>query len=236
MSFPSLPLRYPYSRQVRVGSQVLEFLDGSEQRWQTTQVLNHFQVQLQNLSWDDLQPLRDWFDTNKGAFQEWDFTIDGETFPHMVLEGDVLALTEDQLPELFSAALTMRQTATSGTWPNVPATYPTINAGVITQRPFSSSRAYLTVRNDLPSGKRLSYAERSTPKLSWVCSYPAITTAELIPLLQFVVARGGRTKHFSFQDPETLVVYESCRIDQDGVQVEYRGPNECSTVLSVREV
>jgi hypothetical protein len=239
MNFPTnVPLRYPYVRTVRVASQVLEFLDGSEQRWQATKPLNGFEISLQDLSWADLQAVRDWFASIKGAFQEFDFVISSETFPGMVLESDVLSMTEDQKPGLFSVSFAMRQTKTSGAWPTVPPYYPVIGSCVelITQRPFTAARAFHTVRSDLPSGPRYAFAERDTERLSWVCSYPTITTAEVLTLLKFVVAMGGRTKHFQFKDPETTLVYTNCRLNNEAVQVQYSGPNECALVLSVVDV
>jgi hypothetical protein len=236
-TFPtSVRLQYPLTRTVSSPTRVVEFLDGSEQRWRSGDVLNSFSIQWNGLRAADLAPIRQWFATIKGAYDStWSFVLGGETFPDMALEDDTLAVVENQAKRL-SVSLKFRQTAASGTWSARDARYPAIRQGVITQFPYTGTSSFLTTRNDLETGPRYAYYERATPRRGWKCSYSVIAPAELLTLMQFFVAMGGRFGSFTFTDPDSKTEYTECRFDQDAFEVSYQGRCRCSLTLTIVQI
>lgn len=123
------------------------------------------------------------------------------------------------------------------------ATYPTINGGVTTQRPFTRTRVHRTTVNTMSTGKRYTYGWRATgltglptrPLFVWELNYPVITPAEVETLEDFFRARAGRLEAFDFTDPEDGTTYPNCRFGMDAMEIRYEGPNYCSTRVVIEE-
>jgi hypothetical protein len=114
-------------------------------------------------------------------------------------------------------------------------TFPALNAaGMITQRPYSSQRRYLTTGVDLPNGVRYGEAERSTPLNYFTLVYNQIVAAEVAVLEAFFVACEGRFQTFSFTDPEGIV-RPVCRFDSDELKVTYQGYNSYGISIPITE-
>ncbi len=232
----TVPLRFPLGRKVSAPAEVVEFLDGSEQRWRTGPVLNSLSVRLNNCPASEVSAIQAWFEAQRGAYlSDWSITVGSEVLTNMALEADELAATEGE-PTRYSMALQLRQTSPSGSWPSVTAVYPGIASGArITQRPWTSKLRYLTTRNDLASGKRYAYYEWSDPKHLWTLTYPSITPAELLTLMQHFVGMGGRWGKFTFTDPDSLLDYPNCRYDMDAFEAEYVDAGHCSVSAQIAE-
>jgi uncharacterized protein DUF2460 len=77
-TFPTLKTgavaQYPAPRRLRFQNQVLRFLDGSEQRYRGySSALREWTIRLDLLDDAELAALRDFFETQKGAFGSFTF-------------------------------------------------------------------------------------------------------------------------------------------------------------------
>lgn len=239
-TFPTTVIqRVPTSRTLTVPADVVEFLDGSEQRWRSGLPLNAITLAFQDVSGADLTAMRNFIDTVKGAFDStWSITwgADGNSYPAMALNQDDLPMVAQKSNRRWTGQIKMRQVASSGSYgATASPVFPALPNGCITQRPFTQNGRYLTTRNDLPSGPRYSYFEWPTAHGLWVVSYPVITVSELTGLLNFFIAMGGRYTMFSFTDPITTVAHPHCRFDQDTFECKYMGGLQWATTLQLAE-
>jgi hypothetical protein len=237
-SFPGVTLPMPLVRRLRLPCEVVEFLDGSEQRWRSGDPLNDFEVRFSDVPAADLTSVLNFWATVKGAFDAtWTFTdVDGTAYPHMGFDQDELAAVENAKPGRFSFSLKLRQTAKDGAYAGVyAAAYPTLPNGCYTQRPYTASAKWLTTRNDLASGARYAWSEYGAPKGLWVCDYSVLTLAEMQGRIDFAVGCGGRHRGFSFTDPNDGSVHPKCRLDQDAVEARNVGAGQWATTLKLAE-
>lgn len=94
-TFPTLKtgaiIQYPAQREIRFATQVLTFIDGSEQRFQLYQSpLHRWVISVDLLDQSELHQLQEFFRTQEGASQSFSFTDpwDGTNYPNCSLEGD----------------------------------------------------------------------------------------------------------------------------------------------------
>lgn len=114
-NFPTLRtgavLQYPAQRTNQFSTQVLRFVDGSEQRFRNYQTpLRRWMIRLDLLDETELHVLREFFRTQNGAAGSFSFTDpwDGTKYPACSLESD--EMTEELKDELKGLTnLTVRE-------------------------------------------------------------------------------------------------------------------------------
>ena len=94
-TFPTLKtgavLQYPAQKEIRFSTQVIRFIDGSEQRFQLYQTpLHRWMIRLELLDQNELHQLQEFFRTQGGAAQSFAFTDpwDGTNYPNCNIEED----------------------------------------------------------------------------------------------------------------------------------------------------
>lgn len=99
-SFPILStgavLQYPASKSLRFSTQIVRFIDGSEQRFSDyPKVLRRWTVALDRLSETEMNKFREFFRIRNGAAGQFSFTDpwDGALYPNCSLENDQMAET-----------------------------------------------------------------------------------------------------------------------------------------------
>jgi len=97
-TFPTLKtgavMQYPAQRGIQFSTVVLQFVDGSEQRFQIYQGPRHrWVIQLSLLDQAELQELQEFFRSLDGPAQNFSFTDpwDGTSYPSCSLESDSMA-------------------------------------------------------------------------------------------------------------------------------------------------
>lgn len=97
-NFPTLKtgatLQYPAQRATEYSTDVVQFVDGSEQRFRGYQTpLHRWIIQLNLLDETELHMLREFFRTQSGAAENFSFTDpwDGTVYPNCNLDGDEMA-------------------------------------------------------------------------------------------------------------------------------------------------
>jgi hypothetical protein len=226
----------PVTRTISAAVRVLRKLNDTEQRFRTAPILSGWELTYTRMKWADVETLRTFFETQKGAFDTtWSFPFDGATYNHLAFDQDEFMFSEQRLGR-FDVSLRIRQVKKSGTYvTSGTATYPTINGGVITQLPANTSLRYLTTRNDMASGLRFTRTERDNPLRAWMCSYPVITSTEAATLVDFFTSMGGRRDSFTFEDPNTGTDY-TARFAQDEFRWQFVGHGISNVSLQIEQV
>ena len=114
-------------------------------------------------------------------------------------------------------------------------TFPEITPTIITQLPFTKSRAFRNSRVSMACGIQYAYRHRVEPLRRWTMDYSCITEAEAALLKDFFAACEGRLNTFDFTDPDTAYAF-TCRFDQDECSVQHVGPSHCALRLTIVEV
>lgn len=114
-NFPTLKtgaiLQYPAQKEVSFATEVVQFVDGSEQRFREYQTrLHRWVIRLDLLDANELQVLRDFFRIQAGAADSFVFTDpwDGTTYANCRIEGeDIVEQLMDEMKGKTS--LTVRE-------------------------------------------------------------------------------------------------------------------------------
>ncbi len=247
--------RYPVQNKSSWVARVNQFADFSEQRWVTRQPLAEFVFRYRDVSRADVETLRNFFRAQKGAYDDFTLVFDGYEYQNMVFDQDVFEPVEESMPNRFSLELKLKQTRPNG-WFWIPSpsddTYPHINLGVLTQRPWTNGETFHTNKIDMETGRRYSYAWIQEPIKQWALNYPVITHDEAATLLKFFHKMHGRYGTFKFDDPEEWHIarsdpfsssnpdplyqpHQNCRFDMDDISLEYLGPNHYATKILITE-
>ena len=236
-SFPStVVLRYPVTQTLAMPVDVVEFLDGTEQRWRTADALQGFELTFPDVPIADLADLRTFWNTVKGCFDSgFGFTFQGAAYADLGMEADELTEVETRA-EKTTVSVKLRQTVAHGTYTGTPASsYPALYGSVMGQRPFTAKPKWLTTRNDLASGPRVAWSEWSQAKAAWTIEHPCLTATELAARLAFFIAQGGKLRPFSFTDPNTGTTHANCRLNMDTLAVRWIGAGQCSVTVELAE-
>jgi len=96
--FPTLKtgavMQYPAKRTLRFNTDIIRFLDGTEQRFRDySSVLHEWTIQLDLLDEEELAALDQFFVSNQGKFGSFSFTDpwDGTVYPNCSLKDDIFA-------------------------------------------------------------------------------------------------------------------------------------------------
>jgi hypothetical protein len=114
-TFPTLAsgavMQYPASRTLQYSTQVVRFLDGTEQRFEDfAQPLHRWVINLDLLTETEIASLRQFFRTQQGGGNTFCFTDpwDGTQYQNCTLESDVM--TEQFLGEMRgNTSITVRE-------------------------------------------------------------------------------------------------------------------------------
>ena len=117
----------------------------------------------------------------------------------------------------------------------MPATFPTLKTGAITQYPATNTAQYSCVVTRFLDGSDQRYRDYSAPLRRWTIQLNMLDDAELSTLDQFFVTQQGRFETFSFVDPWTHSTIPSCALEQDSLDYELSGELRGSTNLVVVE-
>jgi len=112
-SFPTLQsgkvTMLPAVREKRHGTEVVRFVNDTEQRWKRHVALSSFELRFRDIDGYDLGNILDFYRSMKGRFDStWDLTLAAVTYQYMVFDQDELAWTEAK-PDRFSLTVRCKQ-------------------------------------------------------------------------------------------------------------------------------
>jgi hypothetical protein len=245
-TFPNIsaayPVRFPYVHTLLIRCDVKSFWSGTSQRYAISGLLNSFKWNYRRISVADLETLQTFWTAQKGAFDyTWSISLVDPTtkavrsYANMAFDSDTFGYAESPA-QWFALGLDAVQTISEAVTVVLPTgTLPILSTGAFVQIPFGTAPSFKTFRNDLDSGKRISWAAWPVPLTKWALSYPAITDAEVQTLVNFYLGAGGAVNSFAFIDPNTAVSHASCYFGAQGIQLTRISPNVNSISCSIEE-
>jgi hypothetical protein len=117
----------------------------------------------------------------------------------------------------------------------MPAIFPALKTGAVTQYPATKSTQYSSFVLRFLDGSDQRYREYSTPLRRWTIQLNMLDETELNALDQFFNSQQGRFETFSFIDPWTQSTIPTCSMEQDVLNYELSGEMCGSTSLVVVE-
>ncbi len=233
---------YPVKQVDSHKTRVLTSINLKEQRWTVRPVLQKFEFKYKRVNADDLETLRQFFETQKGSFGTFDLEFDEKTYTWMAFDQDVFAPTENpQWPNLWDLELKMAQTKPDTILDDVDLEeelwFPELNeSGIYTQLPFSPGQRFFISKSETDDGSRQAFYWYEWPLAVWEMNFPTITTEEIAVLRNFFDKCRGKWRTFKAKHPDNEdVTIENLRFDMDELEIEYQGPNHFSTKLRLVE-
>lgn len=104
-------LRDPLQESMKMSTAVVQFLDGSEQRWlRRRNAIMSFTMNLKNCSIPDREVVTAFFISQLGRYGlGWDVEIDHVKYQNMMFDTDSLSWTEDKVFNRFTAEIPIKQ-------------------------------------------------------------------------------------------------------------------------------
>ena len=100
---------YPATLGVRFNTEVVQFVNDSEQRWAVAPALGDFELTFTDLNGYDFSILVDFFRSMKGQFdQTWTLPMGGQTFNSCTFMQDDITYTESK-PNRYTVKLKCKQ-------------------------------------------------------------------------------------------------------------------------------
>lgn len=101
---------YPATLGLMFSTQVVKFVNDSEQRWGTSVGRGDLELVFTDINGYDLSTLYDFFRTAKGQFDNtWSITVNGQTYTNCGFLSDAFEVVESK-PGRYSITLKIRQT------------------------------------------------------------------------------------------------------------------------------
>lgn len=112
-TFPALKTgvvgMYPAVLGVQYATEVVQFVNDTEQRWASNPGLGNFELTFTNIDGYDLSVLIDFFRSCKGQFDStWTLAINGQTYTNCTFLSDDITWLENK-PERYTLTLKCRQ-------------------------------------------------------------------------------------------------------------------------------
>jgi len=95
--FGGVAALYPVVIAKRYPVAILQFTDGTEQRYRQAAAVHRLTLRLDQITGTEKTAIVDFFNTCKGSFDAtWDITLAGVTYSYMQFASDDLAATENE--------------------------------------------------------------------------------------------------------------------------------------------
>lgn len=206
-SFPTLKsgntIFYPLQDTHSFGTDVIQFLDDSEQRWRNRLMLRQFRLTFANINAYDQSLILSFFRSQFGSFDTWSITIGAATHNNLFFASDDYSITEDK-PNRYTLSFDVGQTKSAAPTIPTPANsyFPQLNAsGLITSLPYNVVKSYLTTEDRVQIGKKYGFKWRSNPISRFNLSLTNIKQSELDIIRDHFYSMEGRKGEFIFLDP-----------------------------------
>jgi hypothetical protein len=115
------------------------------------------------------------------------------------------------------------------------ATFPSLKTGAVAQYPSDRQQNFSTQVFRFLDGSEQRFPGYGSTLRRWVIRLDLLDESELTNLEQFFESEAGRAGTFTFTDPFDGTVYSSCSFDADTLALQFNGPQDGKTTVTVRE-
>lgn len=229
--------RTPLTRTLAFQTGIARGLDSTEQRWSITPGDESFELNYQDLITSDRDSLLTFIESVKGKFDStWSFVFNGTTYTNCFFDLDKIEFMEQSTPGLSTAKIVVRQVrrvADSGS----PGSFPALSSGADgapMQLPYTLGRQYdvIAVKTEQ---SRSAWYNRATGFRTWSVGGPTLVDADALALWDHFRKCHGKLATFSMTDPDSALVYSSCRYGSDSLNWIYNGPRQNQIQATVEQ-
>lgn len=236
----SVSLTYPVSIRYICKTGFSVSANGTCQAFARSRAMAEFNMTLTEIPAADMTAINNHFASAKGKFDStWTLDHDGFTYTGMRYEQDQISWEERG--DFWSTKL--KALGFCPTFSGIPGTFPSLDSGAVTQRPWGHGDRFETLSVDMPAGQRYTTALRgggltgfsATPIRGWDLVFQTASEAEAQKFLKWFVGQNGKRGTFSFTDPISSTVFTNCRHASDELTVTYNELNSAAFTLSVEQ-
>lgn len=206
-AFPTLKsgntIWYPLAETHSFGTGILKFLDDTEQRWRSRNMLRRMKLVCQDINAYDSSLILQFWRSQFGRFDAtWSITIGGVNHPNLAFNSDSYQITENKVNRHTLSFDVIQVLPEMPTIPAAKHYFPQINSGgTITALPYTSGYDYRSTISAVATGSQYAWKWRTTPLGKYALNLASITDTELQVVQDFFYSMEGRKGEFSFMDP-----------------------------------
>jgi phage-related protein len=115
------------------------------------------------------------------------------------------------------------------------ANFPTLKTGAVAQYPADRTRQFSTQVFRFLDGSEQRFPGYGAALRQWTIRLDLLDEAELSNLQGFFLSEEGRAGSFTFTDPWDGTVYSNCRFGSDTLALQFLGPQNGVTHVTVKE-
>jgi phage-related protein len=113
--------------------------------------------------------------------------------------------------------------------------FPKLSTGTSVQYPLEETLTCHCTIVQFLDGREQRFALQNTCLKRWKLSYSTLTESEFRRLHDFYVSMHGSARAFSFEDPETGVVFTNCTFEQDSFEILLDSNGSAHVAVIVRQ-
>lgn len=206
-NFPTLKsgntVFHPVEDTHSFGTDILRFMDDSEQRWRRRNLLRRFRLVCADINAYDSSLILNFYRSQFGRFDSsWSLAFNGSTINNLMFVQDSMKIGESKRNRHSLSFDLMQVKSDLPAIPGPQVYYPPINSdGIITGLPYSGEFGYRTTSDMLDVGKQYAWKWRANPLGTFLVNHPNITTAEVAVLKDFFYGMEGMKGSFIYLDP-----------------------------------
>jgi phage-related protein len=115
------------------------------------------------------------------------------------------------------------------------ASFPALKTGAVAQYPSDRAPQFSTQAYRFLDGSEQRFPGFPGVLQQWTIRLDLLDEGELENLREFFLSEEGRAGSFSFTDPWTGTVYAKCSFGSDTLSLQFKGPQNGATQLTVKE-
>lgn len=206
-TFPTLKsgntVFYPVVDNQSFGTDLIRFLDDTEQRWRHRNMLRRFKLTCTDINAYDSALILNFYRSQFGSFDStWSLPFNGATVANLAFVQDGFQITENKRNRHTLSFDIIQVKSDLPTIPASPGNYfPQLTGGVTTTLPYQIQYDYRTTKDSVEVGKQYAWKWRTNPLGTFNVSLDALTTGELATVQNFFYSREGMKGSFIFLDP-----------------------------------
>jgi hypothetical protein len=115
------------------------------------------------------------------------------------------------------------------------ASFPPLKTGAVAQYPAERTPQFSTQVYRFLDGSEQRFPSFPGVLQQWTIRLDLLDEGELENLREFFLSEEGRAGSFSFVDPWTATVYANCSFGSDTLALQFQGPQNGATQITVKE-
>jgi hypothetical protein len=233
-TYPVDPMwSFPVTAALEFDTAIAAGKNGTEQRWMRNTGRASWTLPYPYLSLAQRDVLLNFFDTQKGSAELFDFPFLGTTYVDCYFDQDELTATESE-SMIFAAEVRICKVVRTPDATALAANFPALASGARMQRPYTHARTWDTV-SVRTEGGRFAYSNRAATLRTWTAGGSVLTLADALAIWNHFSRAQGRYKSFTFTDPDADSTH-TARFASDRLEWRFTEPGAHSIQVGIQEL